>query len=188
MIRRLLTRRWWLLLGALGGYLVLQVLWALWGGAALAAAARAKQAAAEKARGEAASTEAEVARWRAKVEIYRSSLPAMEKLEDEILQTQAQRFPRVQQEVAALAEAHHLPSREVRYSLEEDNRYYRRLVLNLPLRGGYGDVKNYLKAVGASPQFLVVEDLSLAGQSGGGALVEVDLRLVTWFKAEGKPR
>jgi Tfp pilus assembly protein PilO len=115
------------------------------------------------------------------------------RLREEILSTRELRLVEVQRELARLAAQFHINLERVGFSnelLEEED--LDRLVMDVPLEGGYDNLRRFLHAVERSDKFLVVEGVTLAKGKEGGALLSLNITLATYFNAPeglaGHPR
>ena len=58
-----------------------------------------------------------------------------------------------------------------------------RLVITVPLEGGYVSLRNFLRAVEHSSKFLLVERVALGKGKEGGVLLQLNITLATYFNA-----
>ena len=58
-----------------------------------------------------------------------------------------------------------------------------RLQVDMELAGSYGDIRNFIHEIESSPEFVVIDNVSLAEGSGAEAL-RLTLRLSTYFRTE----
>ncbi len=58
-----------------------------------------------------------------------------------------------------------------------------KLVMTVPLQGGYANLRKFLQAVEASEKFLVVERVALGEGKQGGVMLELSITLATYFDA-----
>lgn len=124
-------------------------------------------------------------------EAYHESLLAAEadlaRLREEVLSTRQQRMIEVQLELTALAE---------RFSIDVDSITFNnqllweeeldKLVMTVPLEGGYGNLRKFLQAVESSDKFLIVERVALGEGKVGGVLLQLSISLATYFDAPDK--
>ena len=63
--------------------------------------------------------------------------------------------------------------------------------INVPLSGDYRNLRQFINKIEKSQSFLIVESVSLGGAKDGGALLDLNIRLSTYFDApellEAKP-
>lgn len=106
----------------------------------------------------------------------------LEHLRREVLSTRDRRLIEVQLEVARLAEQFKVNLERMQFEnepLEEEG--LERLAMTVPLQGGYSSLRRFLQAVERSDQFLVVERVALAEGSEGGAVLDLNITLATYF-------
>lgn len=105
-------------------------------------------------------------------------------LREEVLSTRKQRMIDVQLELAALAKQFTIDVDSITF----DNHLLReeeldKLVMTVPLEGGYGNLRKFLRAVEDSEKFLVVERVALGEGKTGGVLLQLSISLATYFDA-----
>jgi hypothetical protein len=108
----------------------------------------------------------------------------LETLRVEVLSTRQQRLIEVQLELAALAEQFGIDVNSVSF----DNTLLReeeldKLVMTVPLKGGYANLRKFLQAVESSEKFLVVERVALGEGKRGGVMLQLNISLATYFDA-----
>jgi Tfp pilus assembly protein PilO len=87
--------------------------------------------------------------------------------------------------LAELAEAHNLVVNRRTYGI--DAGYKGRLVrlgIAMVLSGEYPDIRDFIYALETSPEFVVIEDVSLAEGARTDAGITVSLQLATYFRAD----
>lgn len=112
-------------------------------------------------------------------------------LAGKILQTRAQRLVGMQTELQKLCDARGLQVNTISYGYSFTppvgksawERRYLQMAMQIPLAGPYQEVKGLIKDLQDSPQFFVVDDLSLSSDTQGGVLLKMQLRVVTYFVA-----
>jgi len=121
-------------------------------------------------------------------EAYRDALIKAEAdlatLREEVLSTRQKRMIEVQLELAALAEQFSIDVDSITF----DNELLReeeldKLVMTVPLEGGYANLRRFLQAVETSEKFLVVERVALGQGKLGGVMLELSISLATYFDA-----
>lgn len=105
-------------------------------------------------------------------------------LREEVLSTRELRMIDVQEELAEICQ---------RFSIDLDLVNYEHALLNeeelevlrmtVPLEGGYAALRRFLQAVESSDLFLVVERITLVQGKEGGALLQLNITLATYFQA-----
>ena len=128
---------------------------------------------------------------RAEVEEREAYLEALLKAEadlitlrEDILSTRQQRMVDVQLELAALAQQFTIDVDSITFDselLHEEE--LDKLVMTVPLEGGYGNLRKFLRAVEDSEKFLVVERVALGEGKTGGVLLQLSISLATYFDA-----
>jgi Tfp pilus assembly protein PilO len=106
----------------------------------------------------------------------------LEALRRDVLSTRDRRMIDVQFELARLARQFGINSQRVQYEnkrLEEEG--LERFAMVVPLAGGYGNLRKFLQAVEESSRFLVIEQVGLATGPEGGAILELNITLATYF-------
>jgi hypothetical protein len=105
-------------------------------------------------------------------------------LREDVLSTRQERMIDVQLELAALAEQFTIDVDEINFEnqlLREEE--LDKLVMTVPLEGGYGNLRKFLRAVEDSDKFLVVERVALGEGKTGGVLLQLNISLATYFDA-----
>lgn len=105
-------------------------------------------------------------------------------LRAEVLSTRQKRMIEVQLELIALAERFSIDVDSITYDSEllyEEE--LDKLVMTVPLEGGYGNLRKFLQAVEDSEKFLVVERVALGEGKTGGVLLQLSISLATYFDA-----
>jgi hypothetical protein len=105
-------------------------------------------------------------------------------LREDILSTRQQRLIEVQLELASLAGQFSIDLDSVAF----DNELLReeeldKLVMTVPLEGGYANLRKFLQAVENSEKFLVVERVALGEGKRGGVMLQLSISLATYFDA-----
>jgi len=103
-------------------------------------------------------------------------------LRREVLSTRDRRMIDIQLEVARLAEQFRVNLARIQYEnevLAEEG--LERFAMTVPLQGGYGSLRRFLQAVERSDKFLVIERVALAEGGEGGALLDLNITLATYF-------
>lgn len=87
--------------------------------------------------------------------------------------------------LASLADHHGLVVE--RRSYDRDSAYrgrLRKLKIAMSLSGEYPDIRAFLHALEASPEFIVIEDVALVEGASAGAPLSVSVRLATYYAGE----
>jgi Tfp pilus assembly protein PilO len=107
-------------------------------------------------------------------------------LREEVLSTRQRRLVVVQLEVADLARRFDINLKRVQYDhnlLEDEG--LDRMVMVVPLKGGYANLRQFIRAVEDSDEFLVIERIALDREKQGGVLLQLNITLATYFDAPG---
>jgi Tfp pilus assembly protein PilO len=132
---------------------------------------------------------AEVAKAReelVQLERTASKLACVESDVDEVfermLSSKAERMTAIQRELRQLARDRHLDPEAITYTASEvAGTGLVRFTASFPLTGSYETLRDFIGAVEASSNFLVVQDIGLSGQEG--QTLSLDIRLATYFQS-----
>jgi Tfp pilus assembly protein PilO len=127
----------------------------------------------------------------AEVEAGEEHLAALDKatedlayLRNEVLATKKERMVKVQLELADLAQQFNIDLESV-----DTNTDYlageglERFTMVVPLQGGYANLRRFVQAVESSDKFLVIERVAMDRAKDGGALLQMNITLATYFDA-----
>jgi Tfp pilus assembly protein PilO len=88
--------------------------------------------------------------------------------------------------VVRLAEESRLSYRSSRYEpIEERGSTLTKLKTNVELTGNYRDMRNFIHAIETAPEFVVIENISLAEGTAEGSL-RLAIELSTYFRSTGR--
>ena len=121
------------------------------------------------------------------LEAYRTALEKarddMRHFAGDVLSTRQRRMIAVQLEVSKLLHEFGIAYNRVQYENEElENGALERFATDVPLAGGYANLRKFLQSVESSDSFLVVERVTL-GNGKTGDVVDLDITLATYFIA-----
>jgi len=106
----------------------------------------------------------------------------MARLRRDVLSTRDRRMIEVQLEVAGLAREFGINYKQVRYDNQKlPDEGLDVMTMIVPLEGGYASLRKFLQAVESSDKFLVIEQVALAQGHEGGALLQLNIALATYF-------
>ncbi|MBZ5640620.1 MAG: hypothetical protein LAO51_17930 [Acidobacteriia bacterium] len=106
----------------------------------------------------------------------------MERLRTEVLSTRDRRMIEVQLEVARIAREFGINYKQVRYDNKKlPDEGLDAMTMVVPLEGGYANLRKFLQAVESSNKFLVIEQVALAQGHEGGAILQLNIALATYF-------
>ena len=126
---------------------------------------------------------------RAEVEERESYLQALVRAEEDlrhlrkdVLARREDRMIDVQLELKRLADQFGIDLDSVTFDSELLNEEeLDKLVMVVPLEGGYANLRRFLQAVESSDKFLVVERVSLGEGKRGGVMLQLSISLATYF-------
>jgi hypothetical protein len=108
----------------------------------------------------------------------------LKRIREEILSTRELRMVEVQAELESLCRQFNIDLDSVTLESEllksED---LDKLIMVVPLRGNYVNLRSFLQAVEDSEKFLIVERVALAEDREGGVMLELNITLATYFDA-----
>ncbi|HEX4823134.1 MAG TPA: GspMb/PilO family protein [Candidatus Polarisedimenticolaceae bacterium] len=107
----------------------------------------------------------------------------MKRLAEDVLSTRQRRMIAVQLEVTKLVKEFGIAADRVQYdNPTSDNGAMERFGIQVPLQGGYTNLRKFIHAVESSDNFLVIEKVAL-GQGKTPDSVELNITLATYFIA-----
>jgi hypothetical protein len=108
----------------------------------------------------------------------------LKRLRQDVLSTREERMVEVQLELARLTEQFgiSLESVDIHNQVLEGEELDR-MEMVVPLEGGYANLRRLLQSVEASDKFFVVERVALVQGKEGGALLQLNITLATYFTA-----
>jgi len=88
--------------------------------------------------------------------------------------------------LAALADEHNLAVARRTYAIDDSYKgRLQRLQIAMVLTGEYADVRDFIYALETSPEFVVIEDVSVAEGARLESGLTVNLQLATYFRGDG---
>ncbi len=127
------------------------------------------------------------------VSVYREGSKALDALGTGYFKTRAERFALLQKEIQKLLEANGLSNDSVSYTYGQEPKEnekaawrHRYVTVQIPLAvsGSYPQIKKFIADLQASPQFLIVDAISLSASSQGTVLLNARIGLSTLFLAD----
>ena len=101
---------------------------------------------------------------------------------DDVLGTKDGRMIRIQREVRSIAASLGMDPETIAYQPEYlDKVGLVRFGINVPLSGDYRNLRQFINKIEKSENFLVVDSVALGGAKDGGALLELNIHLTTFF-------
>lgn len=108
----------------------------------------------------------------------------LDDLNQERLSTKNERMVDVERELARLCKQFGINLREV--SIDHDamlEEGLERMTMDVPLEGGYRELREFLQAVEQSDEFLVVESVALTQADEDGRMLSLSIMVTTFFQA-----
>lgn len=106
------------------------------------------------------------------------------RLRDDVLSTRARKMIESQNEILDKAERFGTTWEQLRFEneplLEEG---LERMGVVVPLQGGYANLRKFVRAIESAERFLVIERVTLEQGRDGGALLQLQITLATYFMA-----
>ena len=108
----------------------------------------------------------------------------VKKFYGDILGTKDARMVRIQREVRAIAASLGMDPETIAYQPELlDKVGLIRFSVNVPLSGDYRNLRQFINKIEKSENFLIVDSVTLGGSKDGGALLDLNIHLSTYFDA-----
>ena len=108
----------------------------------------------------------------------------VKKFYGDILGTKDARMIRIQREVRAIATTLGMDPETIAYQPELlDKVGLVRFSVNVPLSGDYRNLRQFINKIEKSQNFLIVDSVTLGGSKDGGALLDLNIHLSTYFDA-----
>jgi Tfp pilus assembly protein PilO len=102
----------------------------------------------------------------------------------DVLGAKDTRMIQIQREVRAIAASLGMDPETIAYQPEVlDKVGLISFNINVPLAGDYRNLRQFINKIEKSQNFLIVESVSLGGAKDGGALLDLNIRLSTYFQA-----
>lgn len=188
---KLLARSAWII-GGLLALVVANLLLYVFGVANLDRMARSLKARSQENGRKLAETEAQAEGLRSNVARISSGRSFMDTLAADTFKTRPERMVLVQDELSRLMREAGLATDRVGYSYDimpdrpdagAWKRRYLKATLQVSVNGSYPQVKSFIRALQNSPQFFVVENLSVATTGQGNVVLHANLLISTYFVA-----
>jgi Tfp pilus assembly protein PilO len=126
--------------------------------------------------------QARVALLQERVEQMQRSREALERFFDEDLSTKSERLVALQREIYDIARTFQVEAAQLKFSHEPvEGTDLVRLAVNIPLSGGYNNLRQFIHKVESSELFLIIESVQLQEGERGGAMLNLNVRLATYF-------
>lgn len=188
---KLLARSAWII-GGLLALVVANVLLYVFGVANLDRMARSLKVRCQENAKKLAETEAQAEGLRSNVARISAGRSLMDTMATETFKTRPERLVTVQDELARLMREAGLAADRLGYAYEilperaaegKWKRRYLKTTLQVGVNGSYPQVKSFIRALQDSPQFFVVENLSVTTTGQGNVVLHANLIISTYFIA-----
>ena len=127
-------------------------------------------------------TEQSVATLRAKVERLNRNKTALEDFFSQDLASKRERLVTIQQEIHRIAQQFQVSLNQLNFDHEPvEGTNLVRLGVTIPLTGGYNNLRQFIYNVENSEKFLIIEQVQLQEAEQGGALLNLNIRLASYF-------
>lgn len=123
-----------------------------------------------------------LAALRARSEEMTRARDALQAFFTDTLSTKEARLVKVQRELSRIASDFAVTATQLRFEQEPvTGTDLVRLAVELPLVGGYNNLRQFLRQVEASSEFLVVDSVQLQEGEQGGAMLNLRVRISTYY-------
>ena len=103
---------------------------------------------------------------------------------NDVLGTKEARMIQIQREVRSIAGSFGLDPETINYQKELlDKVALVKFQINVPLVGDYRNLRQFINKIENSENFLIIDSVSLGGAKDGGALLDLNIQLSTYFKS-----
>ncbi len=129
------------------------------------------------------------------VERVRTDKKVIGDLSDKVFETRHKRLVTVQTEIQHLIDSNNLQMQTISYGYklfpdrkdkaDWGHRYFR-VSMDIPLTGTYPEIKKFIQDLQASPQFFLIDELSLSSSAQGGVQLKINLAVSTYFMSTGE--
>lgn len=130
-----------------------------------------------------------VAHLREVVDELKQSREAFDRFFEEDLSSKVERLVAVQKEVHKIAKTFQVEASQIKFNHEKvKGSDLIRLAVDMPLNGGYNNLRQFVHSVESSKLFLIIESIQLQEGDQGGALLNLNIRLATYFTQSDLPK
>ncbi len=128
-----------------------------------------------------------VAQLQERVDRLQHNREVLERFFQEDLATKQERLVGVQREIHRIAQTYQVQATQLKFTHEGvKGSDLVRMAVNIPLSGGYNNLRQFLNEVERSKLFLVVEAIQLQEGQQGGVMLNLNVRLATYFADEDR--
>ena len=123
------------------------------------------------------------AAMRGLVRRYDEEVGRLEEFYANRLGTKAERLTSIQKEVRTIATEFRIDPNSIDYHPEKlEKTDLVRFQMNVPLEGGYPNLRQFISRVESSKHLLTVDSVELTGSQGGGAMLSLTIRISAYFR------
>jgi len=117
------------------------------------------------------------------IEDYDDQSARLEEFFNRRVGTQAERMTGVQKEIRAIAAQFRIDPASIDYQPNDvRDSDLTRFQVTLPLIGGYANLRQFISRVERSEYLLIVDSIELAGSREGGAMLNLSIKIATYFR------
>lgn len=120
-----------------------------------------------------------------RVKEMQESREVLERFFSEDLATKRERLVAVQREIYGIARTFQVEAAQLKFDHEPvKGTNLVQLSVNIPLAGGYNNLRQFINKVEHSDLFLIIQSIQLQEGDRGGAMLNLNIRLSTYFAVE----
>ena len=120
-----------------------------------------------------------------RVQEMQESRAVLERFFSEDLATKRERLVAVQREIYEIASTFQVQAAQLKFNHEPvEGTNLVQLSVNIPLSGGYNNLRQFIHKVEQSELFLIIQSIQLQEGDRGGAMLNLSIRLATYFAVE----
>ncbi len=120
-----------------------------------------------------------------RVQKMQTSRDVLERFFSEDLATKRERLVAIQRELYDIARTFQVDAAQLKFSHEPvQGTDMVQLAVNIPLTGGYRNLRQFISKIESSDLFLIIQSIQLQEGEQGGALLNLNVRLATYFAVE----
>lgn len=120
---------------------------------------------------------------------YDDETQHLTKFYDERIGTQMERMTRIQEVLRKIATEFRIDPESMDYTTSQvEGTRLVRFQITIPLVGGYPNLRHFVQRVETAQYLVVIDSIELAGSREGGAMLNLTIRLSTYFEGAEDPR
>lgn len=124
-----------------------------------------------------------------RVQQMQHSQEVLERFFKEDLATKKERLVAIQKEIFEIARTFQVDAAQLKFSHEAvSGTNMVQLAVSIPLTGGYKNLRQFISKVESSELFLIIQSVQLQEGEQGGSLLNLNVRLATYFAVEDNER